>query len=100
MRTIQVNASRAYEVRIGPGLLSGAGEAVRPFCTGGLCAVVTDDIVDGLYAAALENSLREAGLRRVEAKLYKGDRHEILNERDRKQVYADLKDWILARAKK
>ena len=44
--------------------------------------------------------LREAGLRRVEAKLYKGDRHEILNERDRKQVYADLKDWILARAKK
>ena len=65
MRTIQVNASRAYEVRIGPGLLSGAGEAVRPFCTGGLCAVVTDDIVDGLYAAALENSLREAGLRTV-----------------------------------
>ena len=65
MRTIQVSASRSYEIRIGSGLLSGAGEAIRPFCRGGLCAVVTDDIVDGLYFPALEKSLREAGLRVV-----------------------------------
>ena len=40
---------------------------------------------------------RDAGIRSVEEKLYIGDRHEILNEVDREKVYADLKDWILAR---
>ncbi len=65
MRTIQVSASRSYDIHIGPGLLEQAGEAIRPFCPGGLCAVVTDDIVDGLYARALEKSLRETGLRYV-----------------------------------
>lgn len=40
--------------------------------------------------------LREVGMRKVEEKIYRGDRHEILNEKDRAQVYADLKDWILS----
>jgi len=35
-----------------------------------------------------------AGVRDVQLKLYKGDRHEILNEADRQQVYADLYTWI------
>ncbi len=35
-----------------------------------------------------------AGMRDVQLKLYKGDRHEILNERDRQQVYADLYTWL------
>ena len=65
MRTIQVNASRSYDIHIGSGLLAQAGEMIRPFCKGGLCAVVTDDIVDGLYAGALEQSLAAAGLRAV-----------------------------------
>ena len=65
MRTIQVNASRSYEIHIGAGLLPEAGEKIRPFCPGGLCAVVTDDIVDGLYADRLEQSLASADLRVV-----------------------------------
>ena len=65
MRTIQVNASRSYESHIGAGLLPEAGEKIRPFCPGGLCAVVTDDIVDGLYADRLEQSLASADLRVV-----------------------------------
>ncbi len=35
-----------------------------------------------------------AGVRDVQLKLYKGDRHEILNETDRQKVYADLYTWI------
>ena len=65
MITVRVNASRDYDIHIGPGLLSEAGERIKPFCPGAVCAVVTDDIVDALYARALEKSLRKSGLRCV-----------------------------------
>ena len=35
-----------------------------------------------------------AGIRDVSLRLYAGDRHEILNETDRGQVYADLFEWF------
>ena len=35
----------------------------------------------------------------VSCKLYKNDRHEILNETDREQVYADLLGWMKKRIK-
>ncbi len=65
MKTIHVHASRDYTVTIGAGLLAKAGEYIRDFCPGGLCAIVTDDIVDGLYSETLEKSLLDAGLRFV-----------------------------------
>lgn len=40
---------------------------------------------------------RAAGIQDVKIKLYKGDRHEILNETDRQQVYADLYRWMRKR---
>lgn len=39
---------------------------------------------------------REAGISDVTLKLYENDRHEILNETDRRQVYADLAAWFEA----
>lgn len=35
-----------------------------------------------------------AGLKNVTMKLYKGDRHELINETDRADVYADVWEWI------
>ena len=46
----------------------------------------------GVKAAA--KSVEDAGCRNVEMKLYPNDRHEILNELDRKQVYEDLYNWL------
>ncbi len=37
---------------------------------------------------------KEAGIKNVEIKLYEGDRHEILNEDDRGQVYEDILAWL------
>lgn len=37
---------------------------------------------------------QKSGIRDVSLKLYEGDRHEILNETDRKQVYEDLYNWM------
>lgn len=45
----------------------------------------------------LEARLREAGLA-VESKYYPGARHEVLNETNRGEVEADLRDWLKARA--
>ena len=36
----------------------------------------------------------DAGIRDVKLKLYKDDRHEILNETDRAQVYEDIALWL------
>lgn len=36
---------------------------------------------------------RQAGIRDVKMKLYPGDRHEILQETDRKQVFSDIYQW-------
>ena len=43
---------------------------------------------------------QKKGLTDVTLKLYKGDRHEILNELDRQKVYRDLASWILIRAER
>lgn len=40
------------------------------------------------------HSLKEAGLQDVMLKLYPDDRHELLNETDRKQVMSDIGAWI------
>ena len=54
---------RTYEVRIGPGLLAGAGEAVRAlFARLPRLGVVADATVAALHGPALMRSLRAAGL--------------------------------------
>lgn len=42
-------------------------------------------------------SFKEIGMEKVQIKLYPKDRHEILNELDREDVYGDLYRWILQR---
>ena len=37
---------------------------------------------------------RKIGMKNVKVKLYEDDRHEILNETDRSQVYKDLYQWL------
>ena len=50
---------------------------------------------EGVRAAY--EKFRAAGLSDVSMKLYKDDRHEILNELDRQQVYEDLYGWMKER---
>ncbi len=44
-------------------------------------------------------SFEKAGMERLALKLYPEDRHEILNELDKYQVYDDLYPWIVERVK-
>lgn len=48
----------------------------------------------GEAVKTVEASLLAAGIQNVKKKLYTGDRHEILNEDDREEVYQDIYQWI------
>ena len=50
------------------------------------------DFGKGVQAAY--ESVKKIGCKNVDIKLYPNDRHEILNELDRKQVYEDLYNWM------
>jgi 3-dehydroquinate synthase len=63
MKTITVNASKTYEIKIGSGILDDAGSILKKI--GSTAAVITDDNVAPLYADRLEQSLLHSGIRIV-----------------------------------
>ena len=56
----------------------------------------SDDPVGGFGKGVrkIYEKYRAAGIQDVTLRLYAGDRHEILNETDREQVYQDLYEWM------
>jgi 3-dehydroquinate synthase len=56
--------ARSYDVRIGRGLIEGAGAAMTPLLHRPRVAIVTDATVAGLHLARLEASLAAAGIAR------------------------------------
>ena len=62
MKTVSVHASRSYEIRIGRGLLQGAGEQIRAVTDAKKVMLVSDDAVWPLYGDAVRRSLETAGL--------------------------------------
>lgn len=63
MRTVTVNASTAYPVHIGGGLLEKCGELIAETTKSRTCALFTDTTVEKLYAAAVCRSLQDAGFK-------------------------------------
>ena len=61
MKTITVSASRTYDIRIGPGLLTTLGEAVRGLGKVEKVFLVSDTQVYPLYGGSAEASLKAAG---------------------------------------
>ena len=62
MKTVKVEAGRSYEVLIGEDLLKQSGELIRKALPGAAkTAIITDDIVNGLYAEEVASSLKASG---------------------------------------
>ena len=53
-----------------------------------------DPVSDGRRLQHLAAALRNAGLKHVDLNIYPDARHELLNERNRDEVTADLIDWL------
>ncbi|MCL2112035.1 MAG: 3-dehydroquinate synthase [Clostridiales bacterium] len=74
MKKITVNASRVYDIHIGDGLLGEAGALVRDAVAGGhVAAIISDDIVWGLYGKRLAETLEGSGYRVVEYVISHGE---------------------------
>lgn len=61
MKTIHVGVSKPYDVLIGRGLFPKIPELIAPVCASARVAVVTDDVVAGLYLDELKKRLEAAG---------------------------------------
>ena len=64
-----------------------------------LFAAGADDPVGdfGKGVRKIYEQYKAAGIQDISLRLYAGDRHEILNETDRQQVYQDLYEWMKER---
>jgi len=79
MRTVHVNASLAYDVLIGPGLLPRAGELMLKVVKPCRAAIVTDSTVNGLYGDIVEKSLLSAGYSTLRCVFPAGEQNKNLS---------------------
>lgn len=49
---------------------------------------------EGRQVVKAYEGYKKAGVKSISMKLYEGMRHEVLNERDRQQVYKDIISWL------
>lgn len=63
MKHITVNTSQSYNIFMEHGILSKCGEVLSPILDTKTLAVITDDIVDSLYAETVINSLVNQGFK-------------------------------------
>ncbi len=61
MITVNVNASKNYDILIGKGLLNQCGGIISKAVKSKKCAIVTDDIVDRLYGEKTTQVLEKSG---------------------------------------
>ena len=101
MNTVTVSASKQYEIRIGSGLLSGLGKAIRSLAAPKTVCLVSESTVFPLYGAAAVRSLENAGLNVVCFVFPAGEESkngetylELLNFLAQNQLTRS--DWIVA----
>ena len=88
MRNVHIPLREGYEILIGPGLLSQAGERIAEKFSPSRIAVITEGTVDALYADALLSSLQKAGLSPCKYVFPAGEASKTL------ATYADILEFL------
>ena len=88
MRTIQIQASRTYDVIIGSGLLATIGKLIKELCNPKKVAIISDSNVYPLYGESVTKSLSDAGLEIVHYVFPAGE------ESKNGAVYLDLVNFL------
>ena len=79
MKVVEVKTAPGYQVMIGPGLLAQCGAHILQVHKPCTAALVTDDVVDGLYAGTAVRSLEQAGFQVVKFVLPHGEESKNLD---------------------
>ena len=88
MKTIQVQASKTYDVIIGSGLLPSLGQRIDALCHPKRAAIVSDSNVYPLYGDTVCDSLRSAGIEVIHYVFPAGE------ESKNGSVYLDLVNFL------
>ena len=78
MYTVSVASSRSYDVIIGSGLLSEAGDRIRALSKAQTAVIVSDDRVFPLYGASVSSSLQAAGFRTLSFVFHHGEKSKCV----------------------
>ena len=60
--------------------------------------IAGEEVPVGNYGKAVKNVYeiyKKAGIKDISIKLYKNDRHELINETDKEDVYDDIRHWLI-----
>ncbi len=87
-KTVTVKTGKSYPVYIGENLINSVGELISPLVDKRKIAVITDDIVDGLYSEKVVNSLKTAGYVPVKFVFNHGEENKNL------QTYAQIISFL------
>ena len=79
MRKIHVNVSKPYDVLIGNGLINELPGLISPVCASKRLAIITDDIVAGLYLEKVEEELKERGFETISFIFQHGEQSKNIN---------------------
>ncbi|MEM7543906.1 MAG: 3-dehydroquinate synthase [Pseudomonadota bacterium] len=95
-RTLNVAlGQRAYDIRIGPGLIADAGREIAPLLARPRTAIITDETVARLHLSALTQSLTDAGIAADAITIPSGEASKSFAELER--VLGQLLDLKIAR---
>lgn len=90
MTTVNIKASREYDVVIEQGLIDSVGEYAKKLLGGGTVCIVSDDIVYPLYGERVKNSLEAQNFRVIEYVIPNGEQSKSI------PVYSSLLEHLLA----
>ena len=88
MKTVAVNTGVPYTISIENGILDECGAYTRAVTKAQTAVLVTDDIVDALYAARAEQSLQAAGFRTLKFVFPNGEASKNL------RVYGEILEFL------
>ncbi len=85
---ITVNASKKYDVVIGSGIIDQVGAIIKGVLTAKTVAIITDDVVDALYASVVEDSLQREGFSTIKYVFANGEKSKNIS------TYGDILSWL------
>lgn len=88
MKTVEVSTGNKYNIVIGNGLLRDCGKMIREVTPAKTAAIVTDSVVNGLYADAVSSSLEAAGFKTVRFVFPNGEKSKNIN------TYSDMLEFM------